>query len=633
MIGYFRWWDDRAVSEDVEQPFCKALTTPNWPDHRVARNGQSLSVHAATAAGYAPARLADGRTLLFTGTLFGRRALARELGVPPEDPAALYAAARDRWGERADHRLNGTYAAVIVSPERQEVEVLRSPLQAPPLYISEFAGGVVVASLPRAIHATGQVEKRLDRCRFADALVTNHKEQTRTWFEGIWSLPLGSRAILTPRGRNLQSYYDPNDVKPVTLGSDAEYEEAAREMLFRAVADCTEDAREPAISLSGGFDSMAIAYALVKLAPGRRVPGLTHVPSSRWSGKSAPGRFGDEWGEVQKLAAMYPEIEPHRIETDDIPLERHLSDFFDIGGVPPAVSFNMVWINELHRRARSMGVDVVLDGQPGNLTFSFAGDPAYGYLLSRGRVLAFAREVLSTLRQRHGGRQLLLQLATGRMSAQSYAATVQLARRLGVMNGYNSGAFSFIEPAWEHRMGSFERLGQFNPSRSIGKVRSNTGHRKMATQFPNTDKDAIAQTLQLMHGTTARSPLRSRPLTEFFMGLPPDQYYRYGETRRLSRRVLRGHVPDSVLDGKLRGQQSADFYLRLQEETPRFLEDLDRFDLDADLNEMLDLKEMREHLLRRSGAEMGTMRQLMKDDLLTRTINLARFYRQMSGRN
>jgi asparagine synthase (glutamine-hydrolysing) len=633
VIGYFRWWQDRGVSADRARDFAAALATKHWPKTRSIHGEHSVSVHAAAAAAWAPAPLGDGRTILFTGDLFGRYSLARDFGLPPSEQAAIYAAARDRWGEDADLKLDGIYAAILFRDDRREVEIVRSPLRAPPVYIAKFPGGVVAASLPRAIHATGEVPKALDQHRLADALLTNHKEQTRSWFENVWALPNGTRVVINDEDHALQRYYYATDATPVRLSSDREYEEAAHELLLQSVAEATEGAKAPGVSLSGGYDSQAIAYALTQLSPGQRVVGLTHVPSSKWNGKAPDGRFGNEWRAVQAIAAMYPEIDPHEIKTDNSSLERHLTEFFDIGGLPPSVAFNMVWIHELYARAKQLGSDLILDGTPGNITLTFEGQAPYGYYLSKGRLITLVREVLTTLWRPGGSRKLLQQILSSATNDAGFATVVGAARRFGLVNSTNALGLSFINPNWEEESGARQRQRQRNVVRATGVVRSVAAQRVYQLETPNVDRDAIRQTLELLHGMPIRSPLSHRKLTEFCLGLPPDQFYRFGEDRRLARRMLRGKIPDSVLDNRLRGQQSADYHSQIIDARPELLESIDRFKLDADLDEAIDLDLLRGRLEALPKEQPMEYSRMLETNLIPVTINYARFLRHVAGRN
>jgi asparagine synthase (glutamine-hydrolysing) len=59
--------------------------------------------------------------------------------------------------------------------------------------------------------------------------------------------------------------------------------------------------------------------------------------------------------------------------------------------------------------------------------------------------------------------------------------------------------------------------------------------------------------MSMANSLEARVPLLDHPLVEFAAGLPPQLRLRAGVTKYLLRRVVRGRIPDEVLDRPKRG--------------------------------------------------------------------------------
>src|SRR5205823_2532864 len=128
-------------------------------------------------------------------------------------------------------------------------------------------------------------------------------------------------------------------------------------------------------------------------------------------------------------------------------------------------------------------------------------------------------------------------------------------------------------------------------------VKSTRKWRDETLTLPSQDGSDIDQAFDLIHGMETRDPTSYRPLVEFCLGIPDDQYLRNGETRRLARRMLKGLVPDMVLDETRTGLQAADWHLRLGRQRDERIAEIDRLAEDDSLAAMLDLGALRQSLV------------------------------------
>ena len=219
--------------------------------------------------------------MLFAGQIDNSREIAASLGCdyPGDWPdpvllARLYGAARLAWGDDADLRLIGEYAAILFDAEAQVLRLIRSPLRAPPLHVHSAAGRVIAASVPRAIFACG-VPQRINEAKLADNALFNPGSDRTGWFEGLDYVPLGTELRIDPAGTTERRYYDLYRLPKVRLGSDAEYLEAAHGLLAEGTRAALRGAQRPAIMLSGGLDSPQVAAkALAELPAGGQLHAL-----------------------------------------------------------------------------------------------------------------------------------------------------------------------------------------------------------------------------------------------------------------------------------------------------------------------------------------------------------------------
>lgn len=600
-----------------------------------ARKPQTLAVDGvlfatACARPHRPIRMESGAILLFNGHIGNRRELRRELGSHLADDPALYAAARALWGDAADLRVIGEYCAILCDPAARLARLVRAPLAGPPLHYYHDAERLIVASTPRAIFATGAVRQEIDEQKIADSLFLNYTEGERSFLKGIARLRTATRLAFTPGGMRRETYYDLAALSPVRLKSDRDYVEAADALFEEGTRAALDGFAKPAVSISGGFDSQAVAaYALRVMPPERRLLGLTAVPEVGWDGRESAGRFSDESAHVRAFAAMHPRFDMETIDAAGLPLDHHLQNTFLFANVPPRNPMNFHWLHALRATAKARGCDVVLSGANGNVGFSFDGQGVVAGMIGRGRWIAAARELHAARTGRSLPRKFL-------SAAMAFApewlwrhADRYFDRYIDVFEGYCP-----LNRAYAAEMRVAERAAahgfdpQWRPPRN-----SLTPRLRMLGNAMQEAGD-IRQGFELLHGIPMRDPAGWRPLLEFCLSIPDDQYRRGGVDRLLARRLLRGMVPDIVLAERRRGLQSADWYLRLGRQRAELRAEIDRLAEDPAMAHRFDLPSLRtalDDLPTETPVEGAPLRRL--NLALNRAIATTRFIRYVEGGN
>lgn len=599
------------------------------------RHGQCwLAASGRPARGWQSTRTSDGRRVLFTGHLENRQEVAARLGLSPSaGDERLYCAGLETWGDRVDLELIGQFATIVATPDGRSLRLCRSPLIAPPIHYARFGGGVMAASVARALHATGEIERQMDPQKFDHALLLDFCDEERSWFTGIRRLPAGHRLILAP-GRESERpacYYTLADAPKVRLARDEDYVEQARALFDQAVRGSLDGYSRPGISLSGGLDSQAVAASVLLQFPDRALRGFTSIPEPGWDGRLRADRFGDERDKVEALRARYPSLSVEWIDAAGLWFDHHEQAMFMLGGLAPLNTGNMHWSHEVYRRARTSGCDLLLGGDSGNGSFSFNGSGARtGWLVS-----GEWRRLWCELAHSRGDHsrpfallsQALLPLLPRRLR-------LALAERKGMATADRYAGWCPLDPAYVARSGLEERSRAqgFDPD-FLGPWNSRQWRVEFFSQGEAESAD-MQQALCELHQIPFRDPCASRPLVEFCLGIPDHQYLRDGVTRWLARRMLVGRVPDAVVTERRTGRQSADWIVRLRRQREQLLSELRAMEEDPFLAERIDLAGLREaleHLPDETPLDSpaGFRLQLA----LPRAVSTARFYRHVSGRN
>lgn len=590
------------------------------------------------ARSWQPARTPHGGYVLLLGHIDNRAELLRNLpgSVNPAcDDAALYGHCHAAWGDSTDRRIVGQYAAIVWFPGQQAVHISRSPIQAPPLHIWHDAERLVISTTPRAIFATGEIERKVDEQKLADSLYLNYAEGERGWFAGVTRLPTGTCMTFTQDKVQTDRWYDPGNLPPVRFKRDEDYVEAANALFEEATRAALQGFSRPAVSVSGGLDSQAVAAtAMQVLGPDTPLHGFTSVPEDRWDQRTHPGRFGDEREHVAALAAMYPSLHSHLVDAAGLSFDHQLDNMFLLGGAPPRNSINLHWMHEVRRQARDMGCDVVLTGAMGNATFSFDGNGYLPTLLRQGRWRTLLREAGPTakrlevsLPQAIASQALMPLLPDGLFTA-------IMRMRHGSVAG-DALTWCPLNADYAAEMRVAERAADMGFDARFRAKKSTRASRLAMLQGAINETGDLQTAMTQLWGMPSRDPTSYRPLLEFCFGIPDDQYWRNGTRRWLARRMFVGKLPAMVLNERRRGAQAADWHLRMGRQRDHLAVELDRLAADPAMAHRLNLPRLRTLLdnwpaeTPIEDAEYGHGLQLA----LSRGITTARYIRYVEGRN
>lgn len=645
MIALHLNWHGAPVDPGVVDRCTRSLTAGiNVAVGHHRADGALFAAHCPTPAvarAWQPAIAPCGSRIMFNGHLDNADALRRDLGIVTRDFSALYAAGYARWGDAIDLRAVGQFSTVLVSPDGHRVRLARSPLQAPPLHVWHDCDRLIIASTARVVFASGEVTPEIDEQKVADSLYLNYFEEERGWYSNVRRIPTGTRAAITAAGMTTQRYYDCATLPDIRLRRDADYVEAANALLLEGTRAALDGFARPAISLSGGLDSQAVAaFAVEATAGDRPLLGLTSVPEAGLndidSSFSGPSFFGDERHHVAALAAMYPMLETETLDAAGLSFDHKLSAMFLMAGAAPRNAMNLHWIHALRARARSRGCDVLLLGAAGNLSFSFDGKGAFPSWFARGRWLRLARELKATQGDRSFARAFASQALLPFLPAPLYR---RLTRRRSARDNTapDSGALDSwcpLDRDYAREMAVQDRARDMGHDISFRARRSSRAYRAAGFGNSMSEMGDIRQGLDLIHGIPSRDPTAYRPLVEFCMGIPDDQYLRGGKRRWLARRMLQGRIPDMVLNETRRGRQAVDWSVRIARDRDALIDELAALAKNPAMARRLDLPKLRTALENWTPDTAGNRDSInLIQHALPRAITAARFIRFVEGSN
>ncbi|HEX4915221.1 MAG TPA: asparagine synthase-related protein, partial [Vicinamibacterales bacterium] len=181
------------------------------------------------------------------------------------DDAQLILHAYRAWGERCVDHLLGDFAFAIWDGSEQRLFCARDHFGVKPFFYAEVDGGLVFSNTLDCVRTHPAVSDALDEWFIADFLVCGCSQQlTATAFAQVKRLAPGHCLSMAGGTTVVRRYWSLPTADRIRYRKSADYVEHFRELLDVAVGDRIRDC-EPAIWMSGGLDSTALAATAQRL--------------------------------------------------------------------------------------------------------------------------------------------------------------------------------------------------------------------------------------------------------------------------------------------------------------------------------------------------------------------------------
>ncbi|MEI9997503.1 MAG: asparagine synthase-related protein [Rhizomicrobium sp.] len=585
-----------------------------------------------------PTLVAEGTAVVAADArLDNRDDLVSSLGLSASDAAVLsdgglLARAWERWGDACVSRLAGEFAFVVWDARAQRVFCARDPLGRRPLFYHRGHDFIAVASMPKGLFALPDIPRALNErllgayLAFLPSAGADNPFGGLSFYEGIERLAPGTALTLGRTTAKTARYWAPEHVAPVRYAKDADYLEHAAALFDRAVASCLRTTGPVGSHLSAGLDSSAVTVTAARLlaARGQRLTAFTAVPQPDAPAPLGKDRISDEGPLAAQTAAMFGNIDHVRVAYPHVssldPIARNLMAMDE----PVRNPCNQAWADEISQQAQARGIRVMLTGEAGNITLSYDGLERFGALLMAGRLPSWGAEVIRFMAGAPWPR-LRLALAYSLPSALRTDVMQRFGRRTLALEDRSP-----MSPRYIEEQGLDEKTA---PALSAWH-RARNGRGPRARMIAYGDPGTINLATLARFGFELRDPTADLRFTEFCLGIPLDQFFRRGETRRLARRLMRGALPDAVLAAQFRGLQGVGWLQNLRDSRAEALGELDRMrssSLGARLLDLDELQRLAETIPEdgpRGMADVAAYRHK-----LLRGLAVSRFIRHVEGGN
>ncbi|HEX2046097.1 MAG TPA: asparagine synthase-related protein [Gaiellaceae bacterium] len=460
------------------------------------------------------------------GALDDAEALSDELtraGVEPTglSPAALILAGWDAFGEHLPARLRGVFAAVVTDGRR--AWCFRDHVGFRPLFYRADRSAAFVASEAKQVAAGAGLRREADLDVVERILFREVDNETPAALKGVMRLAKATLLHVAPGQLHRRAYWRPEDFLETARLTADDVAERFDELMTQAAAR-TLTGTGDVVSLSGGIDSPAVAaYAApVHLRRyGERLPALATV---------YPNQPSVDESSLIRAVALQLELPLHTYERDAQPLRAGVEWLRILDGPIPYLLLSDA--EDHYRRARELGFRNMLTGEIAELVVDMRRH-LLGHLLLRGRLRSARRRLA---RERAGGRSLA---------------------SLGAEVG-GSLAPRWAEARYRRRRGA-HWVSRYPPWLDWHRLRAGTARWATAARRRWLEEQTVSwmgpgltmeaeEVCQSVMGVRTRRPWADVDLWQFFLSLPAEQKFPNRARKGLVRRLLRGKVPDEILD-------------------------------------------------------------------------------------
>lgn len=514
---------------DVKAPADERVLVRRTSGATVMLGHQRLSILDLSAAGRQPMQSTGGDVwLTFNGEIYNYVELRRELADyeyrSGSDTEVILAAYR-RWGVAMLERFDGMFAFALWDAAKQLLVCARDPLGIKPFYYAIADGLFVFASETNAVLAGLGRRGTVDRERVADFLVlgiTDHDEGT--CYADVKQLRGGDALLLdtssaVPAPRFVTYWQAPTAVAAQRANVAGElYDELRGAVMRQLRADVPVGG-----CLSGGLDSGAIAATVGDvLGDARGAYAALTLTNAGFEGDESrlaaatASRAGLAWHPVEVSAAQV------------LAGMRAMIERFD----QPFSSLSMFGQYSVFRRARDLGLKVMLDGQGGDeifLGYERVAQRSVVQWVRDGRPLHAASELLAL--RRHASIPIRSALAANAVYARPSILAARNQRRMRPLVSDGLAA----EFRAEHADAMYSMSGGIFALQRQELVRYS-----LPRLLRFEDRNSMA------FGIEARVPLLARNLVEFALRLPLDSRVHHGWTKYALRQAVSGRLPDEV---------------------------------------------------------------------------------------
>jgi asparagine synthase (glutamine-hydrolysing) len=500
-------------------------------NHKVGFAHRRLSLLDLSNHGHQPMSH-QNTTIVFNGEIYNFVEIRKELeglGVQFESVSdtEVILLGYQVWGKEVLHKLKGMFAFAIHDEERKEVFLARDRFGIKPLFYAFQNGNFYFGSEIKAIHSFEEFEKKIEPSSISLFLANRFVSDNQTMWKGLYKLPAAHYMLVhTDTLQKEVSQYWSLERKTIDLESD--YVQNKFEDLFTTslLEHLRSDVPVGAF-LSGGLDSSATVMLM--------------QTELKYTTQAFSIGFND-WEESEdRFAKMVTDFTGAELETlvlDKIDLEimptlmYHYDDPIADISILPTYSVSQLASKRVKAVISGEGADELLGGywwqKPEN--FQPGGNFLHKWLSK------FSNKSTKDIKNHY-------------INAMSMGLFDSKELRKGLSGKYQEAVpkdvFAHLDGLMHSEFSTLKQIQYLDIHRFMGEL--------VLTKI---DRASMAHSLEV------RVPFLDHELVEWLFSLPENRYMQDGVQKLLLQNLLKGRVPDKILQRPKQGFVGPDVFYK-----------------------------------------------------------------------
>lgn len=503
-----------------------------------------LSILDLSEHGSQPMHTADHRyTISYNGEVYNYLEVRDELkaiGVEFQgnSDTEVLLKSFEQWGEKAFARWNGMFACAIWDNVEHVLFLARDRFGIKPLYYSATDGQVVFGSEPKAIYASGLVDKVLCWASLGEYLHYGTSLGTNSFLKSVKRLEPGHFLRISREYSQATQYVNILSVDQTSDGF-LTARDKVKTLLDEAVARHLVSDVPVGVFMSGGIDSSAIAAFASRHYPGKLATysagfdydkGVNELPQAAALAK----HFGTDHHELHIEAGQVPDIVEELCDAHDVP-------FGDSANIP-------LYLMSKYLEGRPK---VILQGDGGDEIFG--GYDRYARIRRQrfwrllGKLSLWGAPYIDQNSRTYRAMRTMHALVQRDPALRAACLMSQEPMTDSPMRVFSASAREKIEchdPFSRYKQ-IFDRLSHQDDVQDM--LLADTSIILPDLYFEKVDRATMANSIEV------RVPMLDINLSRYAMSLPSDYKVKGTSKKHILRESLRGVVPDNILDAPKRG--------------------------------------------------------------------------------
>lgn len=498
--------------------------------------------------------------ILFTaqGRIDNRVELARKLDIKIDSTypdGNLMLQAYIKWGKECTLHLRGDWSFAVFNFRDQELYIARDQMGYTGLYYYQDNTGFYFSSSIKTLITLPNYNKMMNELHFVRQLTLwdDTVAKQDTYFHNIFSLPAAYTLSIKNKKIVQNKYWRPEQIKLEYRKNNQDYIDEMLYFFMSAVEKRLRNNRQVASMLSGGLDSSAVSYVAADLLKQINKPltTLSHVPlfsEKLLNDEESQRRILDETPLIMEVVNASGNIRPLLLKSEKFSVLSGLTTTIQICDAPSHGAVNLYWLYDIYQTTAEKKFDVLLSGEGGNGSISFAGiDYLLPFKLSNciRHPYQFMRTQIAKRIAKTYFREYLSKRKSVENSLEKYVSNIFL--KQNVLDKYNILQDISINKKEFHGNHS-----------SVQKIKEQFTD----LYYPRSSRGAACGQY---FGFELRDPCTDVDLLEYFFSIPNEVFFdKDYNNRMLVKQMMRGKLPDSILFEKRKGLQSADIFYRVK---------------------------------------------------------------------